>query len=185
MAATATWEQDTGTQTGSPTKGTTRSTPQTNMNYKNSTVFGDLYSDYPITAGNNSYEIATYVKFTSGTFNNINTGLWAHTAGTAGTGCTIKSVPHCTGDGDRWLYTTPTTTANATLTTDATTAVAITSGKTVCFGPTGPEATGKATSATGAADRFTNYLTTQLQTTGSAVPGDNATLTFTLRFNEN
>lgn len=185
MAATATWEQDTGTQTGSPTKGTTRSTPQTNMNFKNSDTFADVYSSYPITAGNNSYEIWTYVKFTASSFNNINTLKWSHSAGVAGTGCSLMGNPAVTGDGDRPLYTTPSTTTNATLTNDMTTAIGAGSGVATFVGATGPEATSKASSATGAADRYTNYLPVQLQTTGSAVPGDNATLTFTLRFNEN
>jgi len=183
MAATFEFNRDTGTQTGSPTKGTTRSTAVTDVNWKNTDTYATAYSAAPITAGSNSYEIWTCGKF-SGTFNNVLTGLWAHTAGTLGTGLTLKSTPACTGDGDRLLYTTPSTSANANLTVDATSAVAIGSGVAVFFGATGPEATGKAsTMATNPC--YTNFLTTQLQTTGSAAAGDTATVTMTLQYNEN
>lgn len=183
MAATFDWNRDTGTQTGSPTKGTTRSTGVTDTNWKNTDTFGTAYSAAPITAGSNSYEIWNFGKFT-GTFNQVSAGLFAHTLTAFGTGLTLKGTPACTGDGDRLLYTTPSTTANTSLTTDMTTAIAIGSGVAVCFGATGPEATGKATSSTNATT-YTNYLTTQLQTTGSAAAGDTATVTLTLQYNEN
>jgi hypothetical protein len=183
MAATFDWQRDTGTQTGSPTKGTTRTTGITDTNWKNTDTVGTAYSAAPITAGNNSFEIWNFGKF-SGTFNQILTGLFAHTATAFGTGLTLKGVPACTGDGDRLLYTTPSATANANLTVDMTAAIAIGSGVGVCFGATGPEATGKATSMT-TNPCYTNYLTTQLQTTGSAAAGDTATVTLTLQYLEN
>lgn len=184
MAATFTWQLDTGTATGSPAKGTTRTTP-TDSNWKNSGVATDVYSSYPITAGNNSYQLNLSGKFTSGTFSNILNGLYAHTATAFGTGLTLKGVPNCTGDADRYLYVTPSTTADTNLTKDMTTAVAIGSGVSVCFGATGPEATGKAATVDGSVDRYTNFLTTQLQTTTSAAPGDTATVTITLQYDEN
>lgn len=183
MAATFDWQRDTGTATGSPAKGTTRSTGVTENNWKNTDTYATAYSAAPITAGNNSYEICNFGKF-SGTFNTILNGLFAHTATAFGTGLTLKGVPACTGDGDRYLYTTPSTTANTNLTTNMTTAVAIGSGVSVCFGATGPEATGKATSMT-TNPCYTNYLTTQLQTTGSAASGDTAPVTLTLQYDEN
>lgn len=183
MAATFEWNRDTGTATGSPAKGTTRSTAVTDTNWKNTDTFATAYSAAPITAGNNSFEIWNFGKFT-GTFNTILSGLFAHTATAFGTGLTLKGTPACTGDGDRLLYTTPSTTANANLTTNMTTPIAIGSGVSVCFGATGPEATGKAASMT-TNPCYTNYLTTQLQTTGSAVAGDTATVTLTLEYQEN
>lgn len=183
MAATFDWNRDTGTQTGSPTKGTTRTTGITDYNWKNTDTVGTAYSSSPITAGNNSFEIWNFGKFT-GTFNQISAGLFAHTSTAFGTGLTLKGTPACTGDGDRLLYTTPSASANANLTTDMTSAIAIGSGVAVCFGATGPEATGKATSSTNATT-YTNYLTTQLQTTSSAAAGDTATVTLTLQYNEN
>lgn len=183
MAATFAFDRDTGTQTGSPTKGTTRTAGVTVVNWKNTDTEGTAYSAAPITAGNNSYELWTFGHF-SGTYNQISAGLWAHTATAFGTGLTLKSTPACTGDGDRLLYTTPSTTANTALTVDATSAIAIGSGVAVFFGATGPEATGKAATMT-TNPCYTNYLTTQLQTSGSAAAGDTAQVTMTLQYNEN
>lgn len=183
MAATFAFDRDTGTQTGSPTKGTTRTAGVTVNNWKNTDTEATAYTAAPITAGNNSFELWTFGHF-SGSFNQISAGLWAHTATAFGTGLTLKSTPACTGDGDRLLYTTPSTAANAALTVDATSAVAIGSGVAVFFGATGPEATGKAATMT-TNPCYTNYLTTQLQTSGSAAAGDTATVTMTLQYSEN
>jgi len=176
MAATFQWGEDNGTQTGSPTKGTTRTLDRAEQNWKNIDDSTTAYSSSPITAGNNSYEKWTFGKFT-GTYNQILTGKWAHTAGTMGTGLTIKGVVGT-------AYTTPSTTANANLTTDMTSAIAIGSGAAVQFGATGPEATGKAASTT-ANPAYTEWLTHQLQTTGSANPGETDTATMTLQYLEN
>ena len=183
MAATFEWNRDTGAATGSPAKGTTRTVAVTDTNWKNTDTYATAYSAAPITAGNNSFEIWNFGKFT-GTFNTILSGLFAHTATAFGTGLTLKGTPACTGDGNRLLYTTPSTATNTALTTNMTTPIAIGSGVSVCFGATGPEATGKAASMT-TNPCYTNYLTTQLQTTGSAVAGDTATVTLTLEYQEN
>lgn len=183
MAATFDWQEDTGTATGSPAKGTTRTTGITNVNWKNIDDSTTAYSSAPITAGNNSYEKWQFGKFT-GTFNQISAGLFAHTATAFGTGLTLKGPAATTGDGDRPLYTTPSTTANANLTVNMTSAIAIGSGVAVFFGATGPEATGKASSTT-SNPGYTNFLPTQLQTTGSAAAGDTAQVTLTLQYNEN
>lgn len=182
MAATFAFDRDHGVQTGSPTKGTTRSTSVTDVNWKNSDVEADAYSSYPITDGNNSYENWLFGHF-SGTYNQISAGLFAHTATAFGTGLTLKGTPACTGDGDRLLYTTPSTSANANLTTNMTSAIAIGSGVAVFFGATGPEATGKAATMT-TNPCYTNFLTTQLQTSGAS-EGDTAQVTLTLQYNEN
>lgn len=182
MAATFAFDADHGVQTGSPTKGTTRTAGVTDVNWKNSDVHADVYSTYPITDGSNSYEIWLFGHF-SGTFNQILAGKFAHTATAFGTGLTLKGTPACTGDGDRLLYTTPSTSANANLTTDMTSAIAIGSGVAVFFGATGPEATGKASSMT-TNPCYTNFLTTQLQTSGAAA-GDTAQVTLTLQYQEN
>ncbi len=182
MAATFAFDRDSGTQTGSPTKGTTRTAGVTDVNWKNTGTEGTAYSAAPITDGNNSFENWLFGHF-SGTYNQISAGLFAHTATAFGTGLTLKGPPACTGDGDRLLYTTPSATTNAGLTTNMTSAIAIGSGVAVCFGATGPEATGKATSTT-SNPGYTNFLTTQLQTSGAAA-GDTAQVTLTLQYNEN
>jgi|SRR5579859_949011 len=183
MPATFDWEADTGAATGSPAKGTTRTTGITDNNWKNIDDSTTAYSAAPITAGNNSYERWTFGKF-SGTFNQILSGLWAHTATAFGTGLTLKGVPATSSDGTRPLYTTPSTSANSTFTVDMTSAISISSGVAIFFGATGPEATGKASSTT-SNPSYTNYLGSQLQTTSSAAPGDTAQVTLTLQYQEN
>jgi hypothetical protein len=182
-AATFEWDEDTGTQTGSPLKGTTRTHNVTNVNWKNSGVIGDAYSSFPITAGNNSFDKWQFGHF-SGTFNQILNGLFAHTVGTFPAGCTLKGPTAMAADGDNETYRTPATTANANLSTDMTSVIAIGSGIAVWFGATGPEATGKAASMT-TNPCYTNWLATQLQTTGSAPPGDTPSITLTLQYDEN
>jgi hypothetical protein len=183
MAATFEFEEDNGTQTGSPTKGTTRTAARTETNWKNIDDSTTAYTASPIVAGNNSYPKWQFGHF-SGTYNQILNGLFAHTLTAFGAGLTLKGTPACTGDGDRLLYVTPTTSALAALTVDMTTAVSIGSGVAVFFSATGPEATGKAASTT-ANPAYTNFLTTQLQTTGSAAPGDTANVTLSLQYDEN
>lgn len=182
MAATHAFDRDHGAATGSPAKGTTRSTGVTDVNWKNSDTEATAYSAAPITDGSNSYELWTFAHFT-GTFNQISGGLFAHTLTAFGTGLTLKGPPACTGDGDRLLYTTPSTSANSNLTTNMTSAIAIGSGVAVCYGATGPEATGKAATMT-TNPCYSNYLTTQLQVSGAAA-GDTATVTLTHQYNEN
>lgn len=174
MAATFEFNEDNGTQTGSPTKGTTRNTAVTQVNWKNTDDVATAYTSSPITAGNNSYIKYQFGKFT-GTFNQISAGLWAHTAGTAGTGITLVGKVTST-------YATPVTTAMAG-STDMTTAIAIGSGAAVLFHTTGPE--GASPTSTLAAAGYTQYLASQLQTSGSAGAGDTATFTLTLRYDEN
>jgi hypothetical protein len=183
MAATFDWEEDNGTAAGSPAKGTTRTTGRTEANWKNIDDSTTAYSSSPILAGNNSYEKWQFGKF-SGTFNQISAGLFAHTAGAFGTGLTLKGQPAATTGAGPIAYTTPSTTANTNLTIDMTSAISIGSGVAVWFGATGPEATGKAASMT-TNPCYTNWLVTQLQTTGSASPGDTTSVTLTLQYQEN
>lgn len=182
MAATFAFDTDYGTQTGSPTRGTSTEAGSTECNWMNNGDPTQTYSSYPITDGSNSYENWLFGHF-SGTYNQISAGLFAHTATAFGTGLTLKGTPACTGDGDRLLYTTPSASANANLTTNMTSAIAIGSGVAVFFSGTGPYSTGKASSTT-SNPGYTNYLTTQLQTSGAAA-GDTAQVTLTLRYNEN
>lgn len=181
--ATFEFEEDNGTTTGSPAKGTTRTAARTESNWKNIDDSTTAYTANPITAGSNSFQKPQFGHF-SGTFNQILNGLFAHTLTSFGTGLTLKGVPLVSSDGTRWLYTTPATSADANLTVDMTSAVAIGSGVAVWFGATGPEATGKAASMT-TNPCYSTFLTTQLQTTGSAVAGDTAQVTLTLQYDEN
>jgi len=179
MAATFTFGEDNGAQTGSPTKGATRTDPRAEVNWKNVDDSTTAYSTSPITAGNNSYDKWQFGHFV-GAYNSIANGLFAHTAGTLGTGLTlVGTVIPPSG-----AYTTPATTANTALAWDISAVLAITSGSAVFFGATGPEVVSKAASTT-ANPAYTQWLATQLRTTTAAAAGDTNTVTLTLRYDEN
>jgi hypothetical protein len=186
MAATFNWCEDNGAATGSPSQGTTRSqlaSPPIDINWKNAddahtSGSGTLYSAAPVVAGTNSYSKYQYGQF-SGTFNQILNCKWsAHTApsGSLATGLSLFGTVTST-------YATPSTTANAALTTNFTTAVPISSGIGVNFSTVGPQ--NGTSSSTLTAAGFTQYLVSQLQTTTSATAGDMATITMTLQYDEN
>jgi len=176
MAATFEWDESNGA-------GETVTHNRLERNWKNIDNSTTAYSASPITAGNNSFDKWQNGHF-SGTYNAILAGLFAHTAGAFGAGLTLKGQPTMTADANRLAYATPSTTANANLTFDDTPVIAIGSGRAVWFGATGPAAAGKADSTT-ANPAYTNYLTSQLQTTGSAGAGDTVTATQTLQYDEN
>lgn len=175
MAATFEFQEDNGAATGSPAKGTTRTTAVTQCNWKNTDDVATAYTSSPITAGNNSFSKYQFGRFT-GTFNQISAAVWAHTAGTLPTGVTLKGVVTST-------YATPSTVANAALTVDMSAPISIGSGQAVLLSTTGPEAASP--TSTLAAAGYTQYLATQLQTTGAAPAGDIGSQTLTLRYNEN
>lgn len=174
MAATFIWYQDYGA-------GPTSYSGIANMNWKNVDDPAQAYSSYPITAGNNSYDLWAYGRF-QGSYNQILNGLWAHTAGAFGTGISLIGAP--TG-ASQLTYAAPSTTDKAaTLTVDMTTAVSIGTGTVVYFGGTGPNTAGK-TASTTSNPAFTNYLATQLKTTVAASAGDTTQVTITLQYDEN
>lgn len=177
---------DTGSATGSPPHGTVQSGFNgdthypTENNWKNADDNtendGTAYSAAPIVAGNNSYERWLYGSF-SGSFNEILNVVWsAHTAGTLGTGLSLYGTVTSS-------YTTPSTTANANLTTNFTSIVAIGSGLSVNLSTTGPYASSPTSTLTSSG--YTQYLVSQLQTTTGASPGDTASITGTLQFSHN
>lgn len=176
MAATFEWDEANGV-------GETVTHGVTTVNWKNADTAtgGTDYQSYPISDGSNSFEKWQYGHF-SGTYNQISNGLFAHTAGACDTGITLYGPPAMTADGDKLSYATPATTTNSNLTTNMTSVIAITSGVAVWFGATSP--TGTKTSSTTSNPAYTNYLTTQLRTSGAS-PGDMTTLTLTLRYDEN
>lgn len=179
MAATFEYDESNGTASGSPATGSiTHGVTQVNWkNADDATV--TAYNAAPITAGDNSFDKWQFGHF-SGTYNTILDGLWAHTAGVLGTGLTLmgKVAP----DGN--TYTTPATTENTELDVDMTEVIAIGSGQAVLFGATSPQAGSKGTSTT-ANPAYTEWLATQLLTEVTAAPGDTATVTLTLQYNEN
>jgi len=175
LSATFTWQRSHGA-------GETITTA-TEFNWKNIDDNSTAYSASPITVPNNSFEIWLAGKF-SGTFNQVLSGLYEHTAVTFGSNLTLKGAKAMTVDGDRLTYATPSASTNANLTRDITAVTAIGSGAAVWFGATGASTVGKAASMT-TNPCWTNYLTTQLQTAAGAAAGDTATVTITLQYSEN
>jgi len=156
---------------------------RTECNWKNVDDSTTAYTASPITAGLNSFD-----KWQAGhlvTFNAISNGYFDHTAGALGTGLTLKCQPTMTSDANKLTYATPSTTTNTNLTKDITSVNGSfpTGAAVVWFGITSP--TGTKTASCSTSPCWTNYLTTQLQTTGSAGAGDTATVTLTLRYDEN
>lgn len=179
MAATFSWGEANGA-------GQTLSSGVSNVNWKNTDDVATAYSSSPITAGSNSYEKWQFGIF-SGSYNQISNGYFDHTATAFGAGLTLKAFPSLTASGLALWYTTPATTANALLTKDMTSVNGSfpTSANVVMFSGTTPNASTPKAATTTANPAYTNYLTTQLQTTGSAAAGDTAQVTLTLRYDEN
>ena len=176
MSATFAFAEDNGAAAGSPAKGTTRTNPVTDVNWKNADDTTTAFTAAPITAGNNSFEKFIFGVF-SGTFTTILSGLFAHTSGALEANTSLKGNVSST-------YTTPSTATNGSLTTDMTAAISIGSGQAVLFGATGPEAAGKATSTT-SNPGYTQYLITQVLSTVSAVAGNVTGIVLTLQYQEN
>ena len=178
MAATFTFNEYNGNMQGSAGYyGTTLQTNITTCNWKNIDDATTAYTAAPITAGNNSFTKYIYGRM-QGSYKKIQAGLFAHTAGTLGTGLTVMGLVDS-------YYSTPSAATNSNLTVDMTAPIAITSGQTVKFSKTSPYDLGCAVSQSNGTDCYTQYLITQLQTTTSAAAGDTATVTLTLRYDEN
>lgn len=174
MAATFEFKEDNGASTGSPAHGTTRTAAVTQVNWK---AVDDVATDYttaPVNAGENSYPKFQYGHF-SGTFNQISNGLWYHTDGTLDSEVELWGAVTST-------YTTPSQSALSGL-ADISTPDAIEDGLTVLFSDTDPA--DASPTSTLDAEGYTQYLVTQMRTTGSAPTGDTGTQTLTLRYSEN
>lgn len=171
MAATTTWYEQNGTASGSPASGTESTI--SSCDWKSVDDSTTSRASAPVLAGSNSYHKYIYLKFT-GTFNQISAVKFAHTAGTLGTGISLKSKVTSN-------YATPSTTALAS-STDITSTTAIGSGASVLLSTTGPNGS---TSASQTTTCYTQYIVTQVQTTTAANAGDSGTVTLTVQYNEN
>lgn len=174
MASSIVLADDSGVATGSPSKGTTRTDPTTQWNWLSSTTVTDSRASAPVPVGTNSYERFRFAHIT-GTFTQLSNCLWAHTAGTFGSNIALVGVVTST-------YTTPSTSANAALTQDMTSAISIASGQAVLFSTTGPEAAAPATTLSAAG--YTQYLVTQAQVALGATAGDNSGITLSVQYDE-
>lgn len=172
MAATTTWYEENGSATGSPAHGTP--TVVTTCDWKSVDSATTTRAAAPVAAGSNSYHKYNYVKF-SGTFNEISDAKFAHTAGTLGTGISLKGKVTSS-------YATPATSALSG-STDITGTTPIASGMAVLLSTVGPQGAGATESIN--AEGYTQYIVTQVQTTSSAAAGDSGTATITVQYNEN
>ena len=171
MAATTTWYEQNGAASGTPAAGTESTI--SSCDWKSVDDSTTARASAPVLAGSNSYIKYIYLKF-SGTFNQISAVKFAHTAGTLGTGISLKSKITST-------YATPVTGAMSG-STDITSTTAIGSGASVLLSTTGPNGTASASQTTTC---YTQYLATQVQTTSAANAGDSGTVTLTVQYNEN
>lgn len=173
MTAIAQWQEDNGVATGSPARGTARNNTN-NVNWKSVDDTTTSPANATILAGTNSYPKYTFVKFT-GTFNQLSMGKFAHADGSVSPNTKLVGLVTST-------YATPTRGALAGA-KDLSNPVSLDKGETVKFAVAGPESTAVVDRLTTAG--YTQYMVTQLQTTGSAQPGDTPELTLAFRWNEN
>jgi hypothetical protein len=168
MAATFQWWGEYGS-TGSPTT----SDLGVSGNLFNFKTYNDLsspsdYTSYPITAGNNSYDVWLKGHFT-GTFNKVQNGKFWKSSGALGTGEAIQFVGHITA------YHQPTTGDSSYASADVPTSSP--GSANVSFGG---DLAGNITGA-----GYSDFVVLQLQTTTAAEAGDTETFTFTLTYDEN
>ena len=168
MAATFQWWGEYGS-TGSPTTADLGVSGNL-FNFKTSNSLADEsdYTSYPITAGNNSYDVWLKGHFT-GTFNKIQNGKFWKSSGALGTGETVKFIGNVTA------FHTPTTGESSYASADVETS------------SPGSANVGFEGSLAGdiTADGYSDFITLQLRTTTASEAGDTETFTFTLTYDEN
>lgn len=185
MAATFEWDEHNGAA-ANVTHGVNQ-VNWMNVDQPGTPANATLYQTNPITAGNNSFDKWQFGHFSGTNWNQISSGKFAHTGGTFGTGITLKGPPAASTTMLTYPGGGPSQSANGNL-VDYTSVTSIDLGLAVYFGPSNPAPSGKSPTVlrSVAGDVvYTNYLTTQLQTTSSAAAGDTATATLTLRYDEN
>lgn len=126
------------------------------------------YTSYPITAGNNSYEVWLRGHFT-GTFNQIQNLKFWKSAGNYGTGENIDFTGQVTAFDDPTTADSTYATASVPTSSPGSANVSI-----------GGSLAGDLTAA-----GFSDFMVLQLQTTTAAEAGDTETFTFTLTYDEN
>lgn len=162
MASTQTWSEYNGA-------GQTETTSRTECNWKNIDDSTTAYSSSPITAGSNSFTKYQALKF-AGTWNSLSSLTYKIDNNAPATGVSIVGAVVTS-------YTTPSTTASGDSAMSTTGASANFNSSTTPFGA------GTA-STTAGGTMYANALRTQLQTTGSAGPGDIASRTITATWTE-
>jgi hypothetical protein len=162
MASTQTWSEYNGTNAA------TETASRGECNWKNIDDSTTAYSSSPITAGNNSFTKYQAVKF-GGTYNNLSALTYKVSSNAPGTGLSVVAAVVTAG-------TTPSTSASGD-------SAASTTGTSANFN-NGSTPYGTGTSSTTTNPVYANAYRTQLQTTGSAGPGDISTVTITATWTE-
>ncbi len=168
MAANFQWWGEYGS-VGSPTTGDLGVSGNLfNFKTSNSLASAADYTSYPITAGNNSYDVWLKGHFT-GTFNKIQNAKFWKSSGSLGAGETVKFVGHVTA------FAQPTTGDSSYASADV--PVASPGSANVSFGG---DLSGNITGV-----GYSDFITLQLRTTTAAEAGDTETFTFTKTYDEN
>jgi hypothetical protein len=168
MAATYNWWGEYGTSGAPTTADLGVSGNLFNFKTSNSLASAADYTSYPITAGNNSYEVWLKGHFTA-SFNKIQNAKFWKSSGGPDTGINIK------WNGLTTAYVTPITGASTIATADVPTTSP--GSANVMFGG---DLGGSITAA-----GFSDFIIMQMQTTTAAAAGDTSTYTFTLTYDEN
>lgn len=168
MAATFQWNQRTGASAGTVTSDLGISGNL--FNYQNQDVASAAqYTSYPVTAGNNSYEVWLRASV-SGSFNQIQNFQFWKSSGGFGAGESIKWK-----DGGASTYATPSAASAYTGSDEIPTSDP---------GSSNVSINGSQASSLSVAG-FSDYIVTQFRTTSAAEAGDTETFTFTLNYDEN
>ena len=167
MAATYNWAQSNGASEVSTDLGETGNL----FNFKNvDSATASDYTSYPITAGNNSYEVYLRGHWT-GTFNKIdNLQFWMSTDFSPNTGLSVKLAANGVTTYTQPISATSTVATTAVPTSDP-------GSENLYIGG----ASGGSLTAAG----YSDYVVLQLQTTVSAAAGDTSLAEFSLQYDEN
>ncbi len=168
MAATFQWNQRTGSSAGTTTSDLGVSGNLFNFQSQD-VASAAQYTSYPVTAGNDSYEVWLRAHFT-GTFNEVQNLQFWKSSGTEGTGEDLFW-----DDGGNNTYDDP---------TSGTSAKAAAAIPTADPGSSNVSINSSQSSSLSAAG-FSDYIVLQLQTTTAAEAGDTETFTMTLQYDEN
>ena len=162
MASTQTWSEYNGS-------GQTQTQSRAEINFKNVDDSTTPYTSSPITAGNNSFVKYQAIRF-AGTWNSLSALTYKVSNATPATGITIKGSVVSS-------YTQPSTAALG----DANFS---TSGLSANFNSSTTPFGAGTSSTTAGGTMYAQAFRAQMQTSGSAAPGDTPQVTFTATWTE-
>jgi hypothetical protein len=163
MASTQTWSEGNGASAG------TETASRAEANWKNIDDSTTAYTASPITAGNNSFVKVQMVKF-GGTWNSLSALTYKVSSAAPGTGLSVVAAVLTAG-------VTPSAASSGY-------SAASTTGTSANFTSSSFGYAAGTSSTTAGGTMYTNAYATQLQTTGSAAPGDISAVTITASWTE-